>query len=401
LKKNLTHAVVAGLKPPTDQPQLDVWDARKPGFGIRVTSSGIKTWQVMYYRAGGRKVRLTLGRWPTLSLAAARAQAAITLGNIAQGHDPAAERAAERTAETFGELAELYLRFHAVPKKKPKSIADDRYMLDGDLLPVWADRKLNDLKRRDVIALLDEIAERAPVKANRVRALLSTMFNFAIGRDLLEFNPVHQTPQPAVERSRERRLDDNELRQLWAALEAESAKVAAFFKLALYTAARRSELSGMRWDELDLERGWWILSAARSKGGRENRVPLCGAAIALLEGLRANSQSDFVFAGHRDLTRSTTAVGRWVKRVRQRAAIAEPWRLHDLRRTTASGLAQLGVERLVISRILGHAESGITGIYDRHNYGPEQHAALTRWEHRLQRIVAGEPAPSKVVELHA
>jgi integrase len=403
LKKNLTHAVVAGLKPPTDpkQPQLDVWDSRKPGFGLRVTSRGVKAWMLMY-RTHGRKVRLTLGRFPALSVADARARATSILGEIARGGDPAAERVAEKAAETFGELAELYLRFHAIPKKKPRSVRDDRYMLNGDLLPVWQHRKLADLKRRDVIALLDEISQRAPVKANRVRSLLSVMFGFAVRRELVEANPVYGTDQPTVERARERRLDDAELRQLWAALDAESPKVAAFFRLALLTAARKSELSGMRWDELNPKRDWWILPASRSKGNREHRIPLCSSAIALLEGLRANSQSnsDYVFAIRRG-DRATTAVHRWVKRVRQRAGLAAPWHLHDLRRTTASGLAQLGVERLVISRILGHAEAGVRGIYDRHTYGPEQHAALMRWDRRLQRIVAGEPEPSNVVELHA
>jgi integrase len=396
VQKNLTHAVVAGLRPPTDQPQLDVWDRRKPGFGIRITSRGVKSWMLMY-RARGRKVRLTLGHFPALSVADARAQATSILGDIAKGGDPAAERAERRAEPTFGELAELYLRFHA-PKKKPRSVRNDQYMLNADLLPVWQGRQLSDIRRRDVIELLDEISQRAPVKANRVRALLSVMFGFAVRRELVEANPVYGTDRPAVERSRERRLDDAELRGLWGALAAESLQVASFFRLALFTAARKSELSQMAWSEVDLDRGWWTLAAGRSKGNREHRIPLSPSAVVLLRELRANSRSDYVFRGHRG-DRSTTAVQHWVERIRRRAGLAAPWHLHDLRRTVASGLAELGVERLVISRILGHAESGITGIYDRHNYGPEQHAALARWDRRLQRVVSAEVEPSIVVEL--
>jgi integrase len=397
LQKALTHAVVEGLKPPADRLQLDVWDQRKPGFGIRVTKNGTKTWLLMY-RQGGRKVRYTLGRFPALSLADARKEAARVLGGIAQGIDLARERAERKAEPTFGDLAADYLRFHG-PKKKPRSVREDERMLRVELLPRWAERKLSDIRRRDVIAMLDEIAERAPIRANRVRALCSKMFNFAIQRGGLEFNPAHNTPR-SLERPRDRRLSDPELRQLWLALEAEPPHVAALFKLALYTAARRSELTNMAWSEIDLEQGWWTPPSSRSKNNRERRIPLSGSALALLRQLRDGSTEQYVFPGRRSGTPLAHRQD-WIDRIRQRAGLAEAWSLHDLRRSAASGLAALGVARPVIARVLGHAESGVTGIhYDKHGYSSEQRRALQKWDHHLRRVTSGQ-VEANVIKLPA
>ena len=210
---------------------------------------------MLAYRQDKRQHRMTLGRFPELSVADARAKATSTLGDIAKGVDPAADRARAKADPTFGELAELYIERHARVKKKPRSIAEDEYML-ADLLPAWADRKLPTISRRDVIAVLDGIVARgSPVQANRVLALASTVFNFAIGRDLIEHNPAHRVARPALERSRERRLSDDEIRRLWQALDQEPFKVEAAFKLALLTAARRSEILGLAWSEVDLDGG--------------------------------------------------------------------------------------------------------------------------------------------------
>ncbi|HEY1852573.1 MAG TPA: Arm DNA-binding domain-containing protein, partial [Candidatus Binataceae bacterium] len=140
MQKNLTHAAVAALKPPIEG-QIDYWDSRKPGFGVRVSMGGTKTWLLMY-RQEGRKRRLTLGRFPAISVADARARATAALGDIVKGSDPASERARAKADPTFGELAELYLKHHARAKKKPRSVLEDQRTLDANLLPAWRDRKL-------------------------------------------------------------------------------------------------------------------------------------------------------------------------------------------------------------------------------------------------------------------
>ena len=273
-------------------------------------------------------------------------------------------------------------------------------MLNADLLPAWKDRKLPAIGRRDVIALLDEIVARgAPIHANRVLALCSTIFNFAIGRDLTEHNPAHKVPRPALERSRERRLSDDEVRRLWLALEPEPLKIQAVYKLALLTAARRSEILGLAWSELDLERGWWTLPAGRAKSGEEHRIPLSPTAVSLLRQLEDGHKSAFVFPGGR-LGRPVANPQKWIARIRQRAAL-EDFRFHDLRRTAASGMSSIGVPRLTISKLLNHAEGGITKIYDRHSYDPEKRAALLKWDRHLTAMVQGEEAASNVIALQA
>ena len=416
MKKNLTHAVVTALKKPAAG-QVDYWDTRKPGFGIRVSNGGTKSWHVMY-RQHGRKRRLSLGQFPELSAADARSKATAYLGDIAKGMDPAEERTQAKLDPTFGEFADIYLERYARVEKKPRSVREDEHMIEADLKPAWQDRKLPTISRRDVIALLDRIVARdAPVRANRVRALASKMFNFAISRDLVEHNPVHGTSRPSPERSRERRLSDDEICTLTEALKPEPLKVAGALKLALLTAARRSEILGLPWSELDLERAWWTLPGERTKNGKEHRIPLSPTAVILLreleadadaksskrpkakhrEGGEAPTKSQFVFAGGR-IGRPVANPQKWMKRIRDRAELQDI-RFHDLRRTAASGMTAIGIERLTVSKLLNHAEGGVTQIYDRHSYDVEKRAAVNKWDRRLNEILSGKPV-AKVVALH-
>ena len=399
MRKVLTEAVVRAAKAP-ESGQHDIWDTRHPGFGLRISYGGAKTF-VLLYRQNGRKHRLTLGKWPAMTLAEAHKAARKRGGEIADGKDPAAERAQIKAAETFGELADLYLERHAAVHKRPRSILEDRQMLKADLLPAWKDRKLADIRRKDVIDLLDRIVARgALIHANRVRALISSMFNFGVGRDLVEFNPAHLVKRPAPEHSRDRVLSEDELRRLWRALELQPAKVSAAFKLLLLTAGRRSEVLGMRWSEVDLEGGWWVLPAERSKNKLAHRVPLVPSAIALLRSLRnAGSESEVVFRGGR-LGQSVSNPQKWILSLRSQAELVD-FHVHDLRRTVASKLAAMGVARLEISKLLNHSEGGVTRVYDRHSYDTEKRAALLRWEKRLLAIVGVTAPESNVIELAA
>jgi len=205
----------------------------------------------------------------------------------------------------------------------------------------------------------------------------------------------------APERGRERKLSDEEIRRLWAALEVEPIKVQAVFKFALLTAARRSEVLGLAWSELDLDRGWWVLPRERSKGGIEHRIPLSPTAVDLLRGLEAarKSPSQFVFAGGK-IGRPVSNPQKWIARIRPRAKLID-FRFHDLRRTAASGMTAIGVERLTVSKILNHAEGGVTKIYDRHSYDNEKRVAMIKWDRHLQRLLTGAADEPKVVQLHA
>jgi integrase len=175
-------------------------------------------------------------------------------------------------------------------------------------------------------------------------------------------------------------------------------KVKAAYRLALLTAARRSELLDMPWTELDLDSGWWVLPADRTKAGKTHRIPLGPTALNLLRALQVDRDSPFVFSGR--YGRPVVNPQKWNERLRKNAQL-ENFRLHDLRRTTASKLTEIGVPRLVVSKLLNHAEGGITAIYDRHSYDQEKREALIKWDRHLQRLLTGEADEQKVVQLHA
>ena len=199
-KVKFTARWVSALKPSTVG-QLDYWDSHLPGFSLRITGTGRKTWTV-YYRFHGRKRRVSLGTYPAVSLAEASSRARLTLAQMHAGVDPAAERDHACRERCFRDLATEYVQRHA---KKKRSGANDRWMIDRHLLPRWGRVKAGDIARPDVIALVESIADGgAPVLANRVLALISKMFNFAVNRGWRDTNPAQGVERPGVERPRDR-----------------------------------------------------------------------------------------------------------------------------------------------------------------------------------------------------
>ena len=269
----LTDRTVRALKPPSAG-RLDVWDEDNPGFGLRISAEGRRTW-ILMYRMGKTLRRLTLGRFPTLGLAAAREKATDALRDAAKGEDPGRRKIEERSAETFSDLAREYIERHA---SKKRSGREDVRLLKGSphkkktgkiphvpLVTRWGKRRLKDVKRRAVRELLDEIAARAPIMANRTLALVRKMFNFAIEHEWLETNPCHLVKQPGQEKQRERVLSEDEIRRVWKALDDESPLIAALFRVRLLTAQRGGEVHGAAWAEFDLRTGWWTIPAERAR----------------------------------------------------------------------------------------------------------------------------------------
>ncbi|HEV3109796.1 MAG TPA: tyrosine-type recombinase/integrase [Candidatus Binataceae bacterium] len=384
----LTDLQIKAIKAP-EKGQVTYFDSRLPCFGLRISQGGRKTW-VVVYRYNVRKRWLTLGTYPTLSLADAREGARLRLADVQHGVDPAAEKRQKRLAETFGELAAEYLERHAKPRKRTWK-EDDR-IIKRDLLPVWRHRKAAEISRRDVARLLDGIAERgAAIMANRTLALVSRIFTFGVSREIVEQNPAYRMPKPGVERQRERCLAEAEIATVWQVLDREPSHIGAIFRLALLTAARRGEVCGLRWPELDLDldAGCWIVPAERSKNGLEHRIPLTPEAVAVLKRIRENQRdSTFVFRGGK---RGQPIANLQKPMLRIKAASGVDFRFHDIRRTVATSLASLGVPRLVVSKLLNHVDDSVTAIYERHRYDKEKRAALLRWERRLMQIVERAP----------
>ncbi|MBM3266318.1 MAG: tyrosine-type recombinase/integrase [Candidatus Sericytochromatia bacterium] len=373
-------------------------DRHLTGLGLRVSSSGRKTWYVLFRTKGDPKLkRLTLGSYPAMSLADARERAQEVLLAADRGLDPAAEKQEERKAPTFAYLAEEYLRRHAVNKR---SHAEDARMLEKDLLPAFGRLKAAAIRRRDVIALLDKIKDRgAPIAANRTLALCRKVYNFGIERDLVDLNPCAQIKRVAPENQRDRVLSDAEIRTLWGALGTLDPVECAFFKLRILTAQRGGEIVAMEWGDVDLESGWWTIPAERAKNGHSHRVSLSSHALALLVSLAApDDRKGWVF---RARTRKTQHASKsTLEKVAHRIAVENGLDFvpHDLRRTAATRMTgDCGVPRLVVSKVLNHAEAGVTRVYDRHSYDAEKRDALDRWADRLEEILAGKPG--KIREL--
>jgi integrase len=300
---------------------------------LRASQGGKRTW-TLFYRISGRMRRLTLGPYPVIGLAEARGLAAAALREVHHGNDPAAAKQEARAADTFADLARLYIERYAKPTKR--TWARDEWLCNRELLPSWRNRKAAEISRKDVIALLDRIVGRGvPVLANRTKGLVSKMFNFALRRGILEVNPAYGIGNPGgQERQRDRVSSEDEIRRIWTALDGESFKVAAIFRLALLTAQRKGEVCGMRWDELDLENGWWTIAAARAKNRLSHSVPLGPQSIAILRGLKpAGDATGDVFPGGK---RGLALTNLQKPTVRIKTASGVDFRFHDLRRTAAS-----------------------------------------------------------------
>jgi integrase len=214
------------------------------------------------------------------------------------------------------------------------------------------------------------------------------LFNWAVARDILNANPCYRVSKPSSENRSDRVLTEEEIRAAWQALAAEAPLTAATFKLRLLTAQRGAEVLAMRWDHISS--GWWTIPAEIAKNGLAHRVPLSAPVLMLLDEIRPLGKgSEWVFPaadgkGHR------ATIHKAHSRIRRRCGVS--FVPHDLRRTAASHMTSIGISRLVVSKILNHAEPGITAVYDRHSYDREKRAALDAWAARLEKIIAGDEA---------
>jgi len=265
--------------------QVDYFDGRTTGLGLRVSIAGRKSWFVMY-RHAGRLRRYTIGTYPTLGLADAREKAKELLHEAATGNDPATTKQVNRGAPTFGGIAEQYIELYA--KANKRSWKEDQRILDYDLLPKWKHVKAHEIKRRDIITLLDVIVQRAPIQANRTLALLRKLFNWAISRDLVEVNPCSAVKMPAKENRKDRVLSEDEISIFWNTLATASMSelTRLCLKFQLVTAQRKGEIILAEWSEFDLNNGWWTVPAEKAKNKLSHRVPLTLLALQLLEQIK-------------------------------------------------------------------------------------------------------------------
>ncbi len=429
MPEKITKRVVDATKPGAKD--VFVWDAEVKGFGLKVTPAGSKVYLLQYRVDGSRATapkRYTIGKHGSPWTAdAARAEAIRLLGQVKAGTDPQAKRITEREAaanqaDTFAKVVELFIDRYAKPNTR--SWPETKRILDKHVTPVWGKRPVEGITRKDVNKLVDDLVDAGtPVLANRALAVTRKLFNWAASKDFVQANPCAGVQLPTAEEGRDRVLTDAELREIWAAAAALKVPSRAFVKLLVLTAQRRTEVAGMRWDELDIAGKVWVIPKERAKNGKAHVVPLPDSAVAILESmpritLDDGKLSDFVLTSNgttpmSDYSGIKNKLDRQMLEARRKAAqergdapervqAPENWRFHDIRRTVTTGLAAMGIAPQVADRILNHTQGtikGVAAVYNRHQYLDERRAALDAWARRVEQIVIGTPADGKVVQL--
>ena len=418
LKRDLTDRGVAALKPALPGKRPIVWDAQVAGFGVRVTDRGHRSFILMvrYPDDPSRAVIRAIGDYPSMPLAKAREIAREWKEDIRRGVDPkdkaeavrrdaeAAKREGERQrANTFRSAFDAFAEEHLATLRSGAVV---KGVIEKHVLPVLGGRPLAEITRADGNDLLRAIAKKTPTNANRIGSYLSKLGQWAEDDGRIEESPFAHLKRFTKEMARDRVLTDLEIRAIWRAC----ANMGAFgraVRFMLATGQRRSEVGDMEWREFDEGKKLWTLPRERVKADRAHEVPLSPLALSILAEAREVKMGEHVFAtraprgpqdGHE--RRATTApISGWsqFKRRLDGLALAElerivgdgvaaelpEWHLHDLRRTCATHLARLRVERTVVSKILNHAEGGVTKIYDQYGYLPEKRQALNLWSARL------------------
>jgi integrase len=370
----LTVASIEGLKLHTGVADKIIFDDDVPGFGIRVRASGARTW-IYQYKIGGKTRRLVLGQVTAIKPARAREIAGELHAKVRLGGDPASEKRqnVQRTQNTFGTLAERFLDQY---KRRPRTKYEVERHLQKYAAPLHP-APVDAITLRDVAGLLAKIDKASgPVTANRVRATLSTVFSWAMREGLAPTNPIANTNK-REEKSRERVLSNDELKRIWDS--AGDDAYGTIVKLLILTGQRRSEISGLSWPEIDFSTGVINLPGDRTKNKRPHVVPLSPAARTLLMKLPRSGDAVFEFtawAYQKDLLDKRSDVRDWV--------------VHDLRRSVATGMADIGIQPHIIEAVLNHISGhrgGVAGIYNRANYAAEKTAALARWDEHVASIV--------------
>jgi len=371
-----------------------VFDDKQAGLGVRVTASGGKTFLAQYTR-GGTKRRVPLGSCAAISLIQARDATRSIMGDLAKGLDPAIERkqaAAKvrreqaREGLTFDTLLDEWSALRLAHRRRSYAVEAVRALRRA--FPKDLAHPAADLTRAAVVRALDGLAKSGKIAmAYRTGAYGRSCYEWAVRRGVVEANPFHNVPLSPVAK-RDRVLSDAELATVWKAVNGSGA-FDRIVRMLVLTGQRRSEVAGMTWDELDGDLALWTIPAKRAKNGVAHVVPLSPTARRFLRSLRRDGQP-YVFPGMHGVF---NGFGK-AKAALDAKTRLSPWRLHDLRRTVATGLQKLGVRVEVTEAVLNHvsgSRAGIVGVYQRYDYADEKRAALEAWSDRLEAIVGERP----------
>ena len=407
---NFTKPLLAGLASPPPGQRATYHDTKVPGLQLRVTPAGVKTFSVFRRVKGGGPERVTIGRFPRTTIEQARRRAGKVNSAIDGGENPAAVRRAHKAESTFAELFKGYLERHARPRKR--TWQEDQSKYEQYLAKNLGSKRLSEIERSDIASMHSAVTKQGkPVTANRVLALVSSVFGWAASAGLWERNPAKGIRRNA-ERSRDRFLQAGEFPRFYAALAEEpNDTVRDYFLISLLTGARRANVLAMKWAEVDLARAEWRIP--RTKNNDPQTVPLTPEAVAILEQRQQHRICGYVFPGpgrsghlvepkngwrrifdRDELTQLKTLIqgsggnlhipdgeslGESLRKARaaakrrhidtKEARIAD-LRIHDLRRTLGSWQARTGASLSIIGKSLSHKSVQTTAIYSRLDIDP-------------------------------
>lgn len=426
----LTDAAVKRLRKP-DQGRTEYWDSHTRGFGLRYSASGVRSWVVITrsLQAGHwQQQRVTLGQYPALSLAEARQKAEQAKTLAKQGDDPAVavrdeqQRRVEDSRNTFAAVrAEFLSKYRGRQNRRPapSTLSEMTRVLSANDFAAWRDVPLAKLSKRDVLDALDGIVGRgAETMANRTLAYLKLLFGWAQERGIIETNPTADIKKPGGEISRDRVLSADELRLVWIASASESSQFNSIVRLLMLTGQRLNEVAQLRWSEIDETEVIWRLPAERAKNHREHVVPLTKPVLAILE-TRKRTQEQlatpdrpapklvFTTTGETPFSGFSRGKSLLDARINKSLSTARPeteppptlppWRLHDIRRSVATHMAEdLRIAPHVIEACLNHisgTKAGVAGVYNRALHLDERRDAMEAWSQHLSRLTARERCP--------
>ncbi|MCH9050075.1 MAG: tyrosine-type recombinase/integrase [Proteobacteria bacterium] len=423
-RPNFTAASIDKLKPPK-KGRIEKYDGKIPGFGVRVTDKGVKTWIAVYtspIKRNGKpwRRRYTIGRVGDHDLADARDRADRILRDARAGIDPIEKERQERLAaddesKTFRVAVDEFVDLK-ISKQTPRGQKESRRPLES-LRPEWGYRNVADIGRLEIIDLRDRLVkEGKPYAAERTVTELKRFFRWCVDQGKLDASPAALVASPfgkGERKPRKRKLDEKEIGILWPAFEVMAYPFGHYLESLLVTGQRRSEVATMRWPEIDLDKKRWTIPAEKTKSEREHIVPLSSLALDILEACPRfddeHEKNDYVFSstgGSRPISgfsKLKNIIDVEAKKIAEKtsAPTVENWRLHDFRRTMTTMLAEIGIKPHILGAVINHSPGslhGVTAIYNLYEYLPEKKHALEAWGRKIGSIIRPE-ADEKVVPI--
>lgn len=410
MKKINSFTDEGGIKrlPTNPKPTVYYYAGKKqvPGrLAVRVSPKNKKTFIIHYY-ADGKSKRYTLGEFPVMSLKAAKIMAEELAGTDpvkekaaraeqrrAAEQDRMAEELVERSRKTMTDLWDKYSSLTKTKQKSPKTLREEERKWRVDIEPVIGDVPVKDITPEMIDNLLERMAKRSPVAANRVYSLLRVIFKPALKSGWITVHPMQWLEKPSSESPRKRVLTDDEIKSLWPYLETTKPNSGDILKIVLLSCQRPGEICSMRWADLDLDARIW--HQEKNKTGVVNLVPISDQMFDILNA--RERENEWVFPVEGSHVKHTG----WARSQIQKKSGITGWTAHDLRRSGRTIMLRLEIDHYIRERVLNHGVNYIAGVYDQHDYFKEKTVALKKLGNEIWHIIGRDVEPAKVVPLRA